>query len=249
MRKPIARMAQNRALVSTEVSVALSHEDYTSQSGTLLMCCPDAAVFTILGVAGWHLGSHLVSKPVTMDGAIVQRSSERADTTSTTPLDRSLKPSHDVSVANLRRARERIVAVVGEENIDSRLDEIERHTGPQWSSHPGSPDEAPAAIVRPESTEQVSEIMRVCHDLRIPVVAFSGGTSLEGHFANTRRGITLDLGRMNKILASHKNDLDVVVQPGVGYEELNEALAKQVSASNLGMTTTKTNADSREHLV
>ena len=51
---------------------------------------------------------------------------------------------------------------------------------------------------------------------------------MEGHFANTRRGITIDLGRMNKILAAHKDDLDVVVQPGVGYEELNEALAQQV---------------------
>lgn len=151
------------------------------------------------------------------------------DTTSTTPLDRSLKPVHDVSVANLQKAHDKIAAIIGEENIDSRLDEIKRHTGSEWSSHPGSPDEAPAAIVKPESTEQVSEIMRVCHELNIPVVSFSGGTSLEGHLANTRRGICIDLGRMNKILSTHKSDLDVVVQPGVGYEELNQALAEQVN--------------------
>lgn len=163
-----------------------------------------------------------------LDTLLKHSTSERINTTSTTPLDHSLKPKHDVSLANIGAARAKIVAVVGEANVDDRLDEIKRHTGSEWSSYPGSPDEAPAAIVRPESTEQVSEIMKICHELRIPVVAFSGGTSLEGHFANTRRGISLDLGRMNKILATHKDDLDVVVQPGVGYEELNEALAEQV---------------------
>lgn len=152
----------------------------------------------------------------------------KRDSSSTTPLGRYGKPELDVSVANLQRAREKIVAIVGEENIDSRLDEIKRHTGSEWSSHPGGPDEAPAAIVRPGSTDEVSKVMKVCHELGLPVVAFSGGTSLEGQFASTRRGISLDLGRMNRLLACHKSDLDVVVQPGVGYEELNEALAKQV---------------------
>ncbi|KAF2159361.1 hypothetical protein M409DRAFT_71037 [Zasmidium cellare ATCC 36951] len=149
------------------------------------------------------------------------------DTSSTSPLDRSIRPELDVSVANLRKARLQIAAIVGEENIDSRIDEIKRHTGTEWSSHPGSPDEAPAAIVRPNSTEEVSGVMKVCNELRIPVVAFSGGTSLEAQFANTRRGVSLDLSRMDKILASHKDDLDVVVQPGVGYEQLNQALAEQ----------------------
>ncbi|KAK4502134.1 hypothetical protein PRZ48_005557 [Zasmidium cellare] len=156
-----------------------------------------------------------------------QPRNEERDTSSTSPLNRSVRPELDVSVANLRRAREKIVAIVGEEHIDSRIDEIKRHTGTEWSSHPGSPDEAPAAIVRPGSTEEVSKVVKICHELKIPIVAFSGGTSLEGQFANTRRGISLDLSRMDKILASHKNDLDVVVQPGVGYEQLNQKLAEQ----------------------
>lgn len=191
-------------------------------------------VFTALtfGAAGWFVG--ISRSPQRMDAgpSHSREANERAETTSTTPLSRSLKPDHDVSMANLRSAREKLAAVVGEANIDSRLDEIQRHTGSEWSSHPGSPDEAPAAIVRPGSTEEVSKVMKVCHDMNIPVVAFSGGTSLEGHFANTRRGISLDLGRMNKILGTHEKDLDVVVQPGLGYEELNEALAQQVSKTS-----------------
>jgi D-lactate dehydrogenase (cytochrome) len=151
------------------------------------------------------------------------------DTSSTTPIAHFPKPDHDVSISNLKAAHKEIAAIIGDENINHRLDEIERHTGSEWSSHPGSTDEAPAAIVMPASTEEVSKIMKICHKRRIPVVAFSGGTSLEGHFANTRRGICIDFGRMNQVLQVHKDDLDVVVQPAVGYGELNDLLAEQAS--------------------
>lgn len=69
--------------------------------------------------------------------------------------------------------------------------------------------------------------MKVCHRRRIPVTAYSGGTSLEGHFAATRGGICIDFSRMDKIIALHKDDLDVVVQPAVGWENLNEELGAQ----------------------
>lgn len=83
----------------------------------------------------------------------------------------------------------------------------------------------PFCVVYPSSTEQVSEIMKICHRRRIPVTAYSGGTSLEGHFAPTRGGICIDFARMDKVLALHKDDLDVVVQPAVGWEALNDQLA------------------------
>ena len=67
--------------------------------------------------------------------------------------------------------------------------------------------------------------MKVCHKRKIPVTALSGGTSLEGHFAPTRGGICIDMGRMDKILDFHPNDLDITVQPALGWEDLNEHLA------------------------
>ena len=67
--------------------------------------------------------------------------------------------------------------------------------------------------------------MKVCHKRKIPVTALSGGTSLEGHFAPTRGGICIDLGRMDKIIDFHPNDLDITVQPALGWEDLNEHLA------------------------
>lgn len=68
--------------------------------------------------------------------------------------------------------------------------------------------------------------MKVCHKRKIPVTAYSGGTSLEGHFAPTRGGVCIDFGRMDQILKLHKEDMDVVVQPALGWELLNEELAK-----------------------
>ena len=51
-----------------------------------------------------------------------------------------------------------------------------------------------------------------------------GGTSLEGHFHSTRRGVVIDTSKLNKILAINDNDLDVVVQAGVNWQDLNQVL-------------------------
>ena len=69
--------------------------------------------------------------------------------------------------------------------------------------------------------------MKICHRRRIPVIAYSGGTSIEGHYTDTRGGLCMDFGRMDQILKLHKDDLDVVVQPAVGWETLNEELGQE----------------------
>ena len=120
-----------------------------------------------------------------------------------------------------------MVAIVGEENVSTESGDLRSHSGTEWSSYPTLPGDVPFAIVKPGSTEEVSNIMKFCHHRRIPVTGYSGGTSLEGHFAATRGGICVDFGRMNKILAIHTQDMDAVVQPAVGWEVLNEELAKQ----------------------
>jgi D-lactate dehydrogenase (cytochrome) len=118
------------------------------------------------------------------------------------------------------------VAILGAENVSTQKSDLEYHSGSEWSSHTATPGELPFLIVYPETTEEVSRIMKICHQRRIPVTAFSGGTSIEGNFTPTRGGISIDFRRMDKILALHKNDLDIVVQPALGWEVLNEELAK-----------------------
>jgi D-lactate dehydrogenase (cytochrome) len=118
-----------------------------------------------------------------------------------------------------------IVVIVGDENISITEDELISHSNSAWSTYTQN-NSKPFLIVFPSSTEDVSAIMKVCHRRKVPVTGYSGGTSLEGHYAPTRGGICIDFSRMNKMIQLHEKDLDVVVQPALGWEILNEELAK-----------------------
>lgn len=117
--------------------------------------------------------------------------------------------------------------VVGKDNVSTNEGDLQSHSGSDWSSYTTKEHEKPFLIVFPDSTEEVSRLVKICHDRRIPVTAYSGGTSLEGHFSATRGGICVDFSRMDKILILHKEDLDVIVQPALGWELLNEELATE----------------------
>ncbi|KAJ4290758.1 D-lactate ferricytochrome c oxidoreductase [Collariella sp. IMI 366227] len=148
------------------------------------------------------------------------------DPNSTLPLGVAKPPTYKLNPAHLEAAWADFVEIVGEGNVSTLEDDIKQHANSEWSSHQADPSQKPFCVVYPSSTEQVSRLMKVCHTRRIPVVGYSGGTSLEGHFTPTRGGICVDFSRMDKIIALHKDDLDVVVQPGVGWENLNDQLAE-----------------------
>ena len=86
-------------------------------------------------------------------------------------------------------------------------------------------DHRPEAAVWPLHTEQVSKIMRVAHENRLPVIPRGAGTGLAGGAVPIRGGLVLDLCRMNRIVAIRIADRSVVVQPGVVYADLENALA------------------------
>jgi D-lactate dehydrogenase (cytochrome) len=89
------------------------------------------------------------------------------------------------------------------------------------------PNQPPDAVVFPQSTEEVQEIVRLCAGERVPVIGFGTGTSLEGQINAPRGGICLDFRDMNNVLAVHAEDLDCVVQPGITRKALNEYLRDQ----------------------
>ena len=84
--------------------------------------------------------------------------------------------------------------------------------------------EPPDAVVFAESTPEVIEVVRLCAEARVPVIPFGTGTSLEGQVNAPFGGISLDLSRMNRILAVHAEDFDCVVEPGVTRKALNDHL-------------------------
>ncbi|MFE0015183.1 FAD-binding oxidoreductase [Mesorhizobium sp. NPDC059054] len=86
------------------------------------------------------------------------------------------------------------------------------------------PTQAPDGVAFCETTEEVQSVVRACAEHRVPVIAFGVGTSLEGHVNAPGGGISVDLSRMNRILAVNAEDLDCRVEPGVTREQLNQHL-------------------------
>ena len=146
---------------------------------------------------------------------------------STLPLDRAEKLTLNVKPHNLEAAWIDFCILLGDENVSEDKGVREYHSGSEWSSYTTKENERPGLVVTPGTTEEVSKIMELCHIRQLPVTAYSGGTSLEGHFSATKGGVCIDFRRMDKILKLHKEDLDVVVQPALGWELLNEELAKE----------------------
>ncbi|WP_302174882.1 FAD-binding oxidoreductase [uncultured Hydrogenophaga sp.] len=106
----------------------------------------------------------------------------------------------------------------------------------------------PAAVVFAESTLDVADAVALCAQHQVPVIPFGVGSSLEGHLLAVQGGISIDLGRMNRVLSINAEDLTVTVQPGVTRKALNEAVKSEglffpidpgADASLGGMTATR----------
>jgi D-lactate dehydrogenase (cytochrome) len=89
------------------------------------------------------------------------------------------------------------------------------------SHHPAA---LPAAVVFPESTDEVQAVVRACAGRRCPMVPFGAGTSLEGHVGAVRGGVSIDLSGMNRILQVNADDLDATVEAGVTRKRLETHL-------------------------
>jgi D-lactate dehydrogenase (cytochrome) len=82
----------------------------------------------------------------------------------------------------------------------------------------------PDCVVYPTTTAEVVEVVRMCARYRVPVIAYGAGTSIEGHIMAVEGGVTLDLSRMNRVLAVNAEDLTASVEAGVTRKQLNAAL-------------------------
>jgi glycolate oxidase len=85
--------------------------------------------------------------------------------------------------------------------------------------------ELPLAVALPEHEAQVIEVLRICHRLRVPVVARGAGTGLSGGAMPHRHGVVLSLARLNRIVRIDPQARCAVVQPGVRNLAISEAAA------------------------
>ena len=82
----------------------------------------------------------------------------------------------------------------------------------------------PAAVVFAENTQDVADAIKLAAQYQVPVIPFGVGSSLEGHLLAVQGGISVDVGRMNKVLSINAEDLTVTVQPGVTRKQLNDEI-------------------------
>ncbi|OJJ01907.1 hypothetical protein ASPVEDRAFT_52733 [Aspergillus versicolor CBS 583.65] len=120
----------------------------------------------------------------------------------------------------MKRAIKEIQHELGEDSISTDNEDLTLHGYSEWSSV--NIERLPVAVAFPQSTEQVAAIARICHRYQVPMIPYSGGSSVEGHFSAPFGGISVDFLNMGKIVAFHPEDMDVVVQPSVSWMELNE---------------------------
>lgn len=113
--------------------------------------------------------------------------------------------------------------VFGEDSISTDADILLLHGYSAWSTT--NIERLPIAVVYPKSTAEVSQIVKICHQYRVPmskpsssiirvginrssslIVPFSGGSSLEGNFAAPFGGMSIDFTHMNKIIDFHPQE-------------------------------------------
>jgi D-lactate dehydrogenase (cytochrome) len=163
------------------------------------------STFCSLSVGEAHSETHTSDSPV----------NQQVFSSLSLSINSSSGPNYDEFFQELSK-------VLPADQIDQTLSERQSR-GKAWNSYHQS-TVFPRAIIYPTSTQEVSAIVRLCHQYHVPIVAFGGGTSLEGQTLTLFEGISLDFSRMQKIISFHETDLDISVEAGLGYIDLNTFL-------------------------
>jgi D-lactate dehydrogenase (cytochrome) len=116
-----------------------------------------------------------------------------------------------------------LVAAVGDaDRVSDGDSERDLHAADLTFHRPHRPD----VVVYPLTTAEVSAVLAVADELRVPVTPFGAGSSLEGHVIPVAGGISLDLTRMDRIVRIDPEDLTATVQPGVTRSALEQAAGR-----------------------
>lgn len=113
--------------------------------------------------------------------------------------------------------------VVGENYILTDAESLHRYGQDETEDYVFPPD----AVLKPNTVEQISQIMRICNENLIPVTVRGGGTGLAGSALPVKKGIVLSMERFNRILAIDTLNLQATVEPGVITEVFQNAVKKE----------------------
>ena len=134
-------------------------------------------------------------------------------------LDRATAPSPH-AVAGRQSLRDDLASALGADRVSTSMALREQHARGE-----GLPDAAlPDIVVFPQTAGEVAAVARLCSVALTPMIPFGAGTSLEGHLAALRGGVSIDLSRMNRIIEVSPQSMDCRVEAGVTRKTLNHAI-------------------------
>jgi len=134
-----------------------------------------------------------------------------------------MQPTVSAPLARRRPATPELLHALGErfkERCSTGQSVRDRH-GRDESPYDTTP---PCCVVFPTTSAEVAEVVRMCAQHRVPVIAYGAGTSIEGHVMAVEGGVTVDLSRMNRVIAVNGEDLTATVEAGVTRKQLNAAI-------------------------
>lgn len=221
----ISRAAQS---VSRLASRQLARKNYSTQAGSSQ---PSISWGAVAGAAGIAAGvTYFVTKPskdpvaAKKEDGDVGRGIQKVLDGASLDTDFSHKPKYG-GEEEFKKALPEFIKAVGEDYVSQDDEDIRFHGWSDVSSC--NLNTMPFAVLYPKTTEEVSAIAKICHEHKLPMVGYSGGTSLEGHLSAAYGGVCIDFSNMNKILAIRPGDMDATVQPSVGWVDLNNEILKE----------------------
>jgi len=128
-------------------------------------------------------------------------------------------------------ALETLKSIVGTENIfldESSLEAYSLDASGRWGNvQPGFSQPRVYAAVRPSSTTQVAQIVKLAYEERIPLIPYGGGTGLTGAVTPLQGGIAVDLKKMNRIVQVNIQDRTAIVEAGTVLGDLDNTLKQK----------------------
>ena len=122
-----------------------------------------------------------------------------------------------------KEAFQKLTAIVGENYIFTDTETL-LHFGHDETEDLSFP---PQVVIKPANTQEISQILKVANQYKIPTTPIGARTGLSGGALSIYGGIGLSLERLNKILEIDENNLQVIVEPAVITQVLREAVAEK----------------------
>ena len=117
----------------------------------------------------------------------------------------------------------KIIEIVGAENVFSEAEHLEKYARDETEDLVYYPE----AVVRPNTSNQISDLMKLCNTYKIPVTPRGAGTGLSGGALPVKGGLVISMERFNSIIEIDERNLQATVEPGVITEFFMNAVAEK----------------------